>query len=84
MLHVPQWSAAAEEDQAWLDPVWAAALEEVSVCLEGNTKVTIRAVHKDERRALLRIKRLSASRVTAVILSPQKPGAVPRKMSKAC
>ena len=68
-------SGFAEEDQAWLDPVWAAALEEVTVCLEDSTKVTIRAVNKDERRALLRIKRLSPSRVTAVILSPRKPGA---------
>ena len=55
--------------------MWAAALEEVTVCLEHDTKVTIRAVDKDERRALLRIKRLSPSRVTAVILSPPKLGA---------
>ena len=66
----------AEESQAWLDPIWAAALEEVSVCLEHDTKVTIRAVNKDERRALLRIKRVTPSRVQAIILRPHEPGAV--------
>ncbi len=59
--------------------MWAAALEEVSVCLEHDTKVTIRAVNKDERRALLRIKRIMPSRVQAIILSPHELGAVTQR-----
>ena len=70
---------AAEESQSWLDPVWAAALEEVSVCLEHDTKVTIRAVNRDERRAMLRIKQLTPSRVQAIILSPHEPGAMSQR-----
>ena len=67
--------APAEEDQAWLEPIWAAALEEVSVSLAEDTRVTIRAVNRDQRRALLRVTKVSPSRVSAVILSRQGPGA---------
>lgn len=54
------------------------------MCLGQDTKVTIRAVNKDERRALLRIKWLTPSRITAVILSPSKPGAVSCRTCKPC
>jgi len=65
----------AEEEKSRLDPDWTKALEQVSVVLKHDTQVTISAIDKDNRRAMLRIRKLTPSRMKAVILNHHQAGA---------
>jgi phosphotransferase system HPr-like phosphotransfer protein len=55
---------------------WITSLELVSVVLKQGTRVTITAVNKDERHALLLLQELSPARVRAVVLSQSQSGEI--------
>lgn len=64
----------AEEGSSEMIADWTTSLEEVSVVLKQDTRVTVTAVDKDERRALVLLRKLSPARVRAVVLSRRQSG----------
>ena len=64
----------AEECSSEMIADWTTSLEEVSVVLKQDTRVTVTAVDKDERRALVLLRKLSPARVRAVVLSRRQSG----------
>ena len=62
---------------------WTTSLEEVSVVLKQDTRVTVTAVDKDERRALVLLRKLSPARVRAIVLSRRQSGESPTLLGLA-
>lgn len=64
----------ADEEQPWIDPEWAAALEESTQKMLDADPITVAAIQRDEKRALAGLKKMAPSHMKAVLLSKKPSG----------